>query len=82
MVTLTKLRRHESFAISWRDDSEIGDGRSTVWITPSTDLHFKYSGSRQPMIEKERVEEMAAASNSTHGIQLDDDATLVEPPKR
>lgn len=82
MVALTKLRRHEPFALSWRDDDAVGDGRSTIWITPNTELHFKYAGSRVPVIDKERLESLASAANSTHGIQLGTEASLTSPPHR
>jgi hypothetical protein len=81
MVAITKLRRNEPFAVSWRDDPKVGDGRSTIWITSSTDLHFKYAGSRPPIIEKERLEEMAAAAHTTLGVHLDVEASLAEPPR-
>jgi hypothetical protein len=79
-VFLMKLRRHESFPLSWRDDQEVGDGRSTVWVTPSTDLHFKYAGGRVAQTDKDLLERLAVAAGSTHGIDLDEDASLAEAP--
>ena len=41
LVIGAKLRRHESFYFSWRDDPAVGDGRSTLWLHPTIPLYFK-----------------------------------------
>lgn len=38
----TKLRRGEPFMLMWRDDTAVGDGRSTVWINPGNKIAFQY----------------------------------------
>ncbi len=32
IVIVNKLRRGESFLMSWRDSTETGDGHSAIWI--------------------------------------------------
>ena len=75
MITLAKLRRGEGFALSWKDADSIGDGRSTVWLHPNVDLHFKFEGSRTPTVDRDLLEDLAARANSMHGLELED-ATL------
>ena len=77
----TKLRRHETFMLNWRDNEAVGDGRSGVWIGPDTDLHFKYSGSRFPEINTDWVNSLVASASTPLGLQLHDEATLDAPPR-
>jgi hypothetical protein len=74
VVIVSKLRRKESFALSWRESPDNGDGRTTVWIDPSIPLRFRYSGSRPPSLDREWMERLAAAAASSTGlIAVDED---------
>lgn len=75
-VITTKLRRGEAFLVSWRDSQDIGDGRSSVWIHPYLDLHFKFDGSRAATIDRDLLERMLVGAGSTGGLELDE-ASLV-----
>lgn len=75
-VVTSKLRRGESFLISWRDADSVGDGRSTVWMHPNMDLHYKFDGGRPAHIDQDLMERMLAASNSAQGLELSE-ATIV-----
>jgi hypothetical protein len=79
IVVISKLRRRESFALTWSDGANVGYGRSTVWINPGTDLHFRFSGSRPPAIDRDWLETMVASANSANGLHIDE-ATLAEAP--
>ena len=80
IAVATKLRRQETFMLNWRDNETVGDGRSAVWIGPQTDLHFKYSGSRLPEIDREWVNALIVSASSPLGLQLLDEASLDAPP--
>ena len=43
-----KIRRGESFFMAWRDSDDVGDGHSSIWIHPSQNLYFKFSGIGRP----------------------------------
>lgn len=73
IVINTKLRRRESFMLSWRDSPAVGDGRSSIWLDTAIPLYFRYSGSRIPVIDKEWLEELLAQSSSTRGLVLGED---------
>ncbi|MGO4592457.1 ATP-dependent DNA ligase [Leifsonia sp. 2TAF2] len=78
VVIVSKLRRKESFALSWRETPENGDGRTTVWIDPSIPLRFRFSGSRPPTLDREWIEHLAAAAASSSGlIAIDEDGQPV-----
>lgn len=62
-----KLRRGESFHLSWRDDPSIGDGRTTVWVHPEMSMVCKLSG---PVEDIDRVwlDQFINAANSVAGL--------------
>jgi len=70
IVVADKLRRGEPFAFSWRDDPSTGDGRTTIWISQSSSLVFKYHGSRTPRINRDWLEVLAIAANAVGGLRL------------
>jgi hypothetical protein len=78
IVIATKLRRQESFTLSWQHaDGEPG-GRSTIWIHPSIPLRFTFEESEQPQLNTRWIEELMHSVNSTGGIMLVDE--LIDPP--
>jgi len=83
IVIVNKLRRRESFAMSWRDAPEVGDGRSAIWLDPSIPIYFKFDGSRVPAINREWVERLAESAASSHGLLVvGEDGELNERPAR
>lgn len=80
VVMATKLRRGESFTLSWRHTGDEPGGRSTVWIHPSIPLRFVFEAADPPELNRELIEALAASANSSGGIHLltdDIDAALV-----
>jgi len=70
LVITAKLRRAEPFPFSWREDSSVGGGRTTVWVQPGSSLVFKYFGSRQPSINRAWIEALAFTANAPSGLYL------------
>lgn len=70
VVISNKLRRGESFVFTWRDDSSIGDGRTSVWLSPGLAMSFKYYGSRPPALNRAWVEALAITANGPAGLYL------------
>jgi hypothetical protein len=70
LVIGLKLRRHESFFFSWRDEQSAGTGRSAIWLDSSIPLVFRYSGARMPKINRDWLETLTLSSNSAQGLQL------------
>jgi len=70
IVIAAKLRRGESFTFSWRDDSAIGDGRTTIWLHPALPLVFKFLGGRQPEINRTWLSDLSNAANSATGLTI------------
>jgi hypothetical protein len=68
VVIVQKLRRGESFCLSWRDGQGVGGGRSSLWLHPSIPLHFKFFGSRTPVLNREWISVLTLSSNSSQGL--------------
>ena len=68
IVIVQKLRRGESFLMTWRDSAETGDGHSSIWLHPSHMLYFKFVGSRQPTLNREWLDHLAQSANSSRGL--------------
>lgn len=75
VVIGTKLRRGESFYFSWKDDTRVGDGRTSIWLHPGIPLVYKYFGSRMPALNRYWIEELTVSANTPGGLQL-----VPEPP--
>lgn len=68
IVIVQKIRRGESFLMSWRDAAETGDGHSAIWIHPAQNLFFKFQGSRTPAINKQWLDQLMMSANSARGL--------------
>ncbi|MBW9092346.1 ATP-dependent DNA ligase [Microbacterium jejuense] len=70
VVISDKLRRSESFPLSWRNDPSTGDGRTTIWVHPGSSLVFEFSGSRRPALNRTWLEALAVVANTPEGLHI------------
>lgn len=63
-----KLRKHESFFLSWSNPAERGSGRLSVWVSPSIPMIFRFSGNRPPELNRVWVDVLVDLSNSARGM--------------
>ncbi|CAN7342739.1 hypothetical protein LJR045_001955 [Microbacterium sp. LjRoot45] len=68
VVTSTKLRRSESFTLSW-SKPDGSDGRSTIWLQAAIPLRFDVD--HNVAIDRAYLEEMAQAASSAAGVFVD-----------
>ncbi len=76
VVIATKLRRGESFTLSWTHGDGQDPGRSTVWLHPSIPLRFVFDDPEPAMLSRAWMEELANSANSSGGLML-----VAEPPE-
>lgn len=69
LVVATKLRRNESFLMSWRHAD--GSGRSSIWLQPSIPLRFVFDGDVEPAIDHALLAALAESASSNGGLLLD-----------
>ncbi|WP_345752271.1 DUF7882 family protein [Microbacterium rhizophilus] len=57
VVVTAKLRRHESFTLSWKRPDEFG--RTTVWIHPTIPVQFDFDGPEPTDLNRKWLQQLA-----------------------
>lgn len=70
VVIATKLRRNESFTLSWQHPEGDKPGRSTIWLHPSIPLRFVFDAPEPPALSAAWITAMANSANTSGGITL------------
>ncbi|MDF2990059.1 MAG: hypothetical protein K0S37_573 [Microbacterium sp.] len=70
VVISTKLRRGESFTLSWRHPDDEPRGRSTLWLHPAIPLRFVFENAEPAKLSREWIERLSESANSSGGIML------------
>lgn len=70
VVIATKLRRGESFTLSWTHGPGQEVGRSTVWLHPSIPLRFVFDDPEPALLSRAWIEDLATSANSSGGLLL------------
>jgi len=71
VVIATKLRRGESFTVSWPHPGDQPAGRSTLWIHPSIPLRFVFGSAEPEVLDPTLLHNLATSANSSSGLTLD-----------
>ncbi|KEP76404.1 von Willebrand factor A [Microbacterium sp. SUBG005] len=71
VVVATKLRRGESFTLSWVHGPDQPVGRSTIWLQPSIPLRFVFDSEQPEALDQNLLKRMANDANSSRGLSLD-----------
>lgn len=71
VVVATKLRRGESFTLSWVHGPDEPVGRSTIWLQPSIPLRFVFDSEQPESLDQNLLKQMANDANSSRGLSLD-----------
>jgi hypothetical protein len=74
IVTTQKLRRGESFLLSW--SHRDGRGRSSIWVNASSDLHFRFAEGRPPALNERWLGALMEGSFTSRGLDVD---AIAEP---
>lgn len=70
VAIVQRLRNHESFAMSWLDAVEIGNGRSSIWMHPGGHYYFKFAGSKTATINPDWLKTLSDSARSSQGLVL------------
>ncbi|MGZ0067907.1 DUF7882 family protein [Microbacterium arborescens] len=71
VLAATKLRRSESFTLTWRHGADIAAGRQTIWLQPSIPLRFVFDALEAEKLDSALLTEMARAATSSTGLVVD-----------
>lgn len=70
VVIVTKLRRSETFTLTWQHPEDEPRGRSTIWLHPSIPLRFVFDDPEPAELSREWISDLANSVSSTGGIML------------
>ncbi|MFJ4045873.1 hypothetical protein ACIPV2_09030 [Microbacterium sp. NPDC089987] len=83
IVIGTKLRRNESFLLTWLRGDDSEDARTTIWVHPAIPIQFGFDAAVLPPVAPERVTTIMTALNATGELVLDEylasPAAVIEP---
>jgi hypothetical protein len=68
IVIVQKLRKGDSFAMSWLNALSVGDGRTSIWLDRTIPLIFDFSGSRAPTIDRAWLHALTESADSSTGL--------------
>lgn len=80
VVATTKLRRNESFTLSWRHPSAGDAGRSTLWMQPSIPLLFQFDSAEPARLDPDYLRSLADAANTSTGLVVSWEPETVPTP--
>ncbi|MFJ6651496.1 hypothetical protein ACIQLJ_01700 [Microbacterium sp. NPDC091313] len=69
-VITSKLRRGEAFTFSWKENADVGGGRTTVWLHPHANIVYRFHGSRSPQLNPVWLGELTRLANGRHGLYI------------
>ena len=78
VIISMKLRRSESFFLSWVQPHGDGGGRHSIWVGEGVPIRLHFDGSRPPAINRDWAETMALAANSSNGLIITDEILVPE----
>jgi hypothetical protein len=78
VLAATKLRRNESFTVTWRHSDDEAPGRTTLWLHPAIPLRFTFDSVDAEKIDGQLLQKLAAEASSSGGLNLD--ARLFDAP--
>lgn len=67
---LLLLREGHGVAFSVTIPTSQGGGRETLWISPTTDIRFLFSGGRSPTLNESWVQAIVEAARSQTGMHM------------
>lgn len=84
VITATKLRRGESFTLTWVGDPDTS-GRSAIWLHPSIPLRFVFDATDADQLASEYLRVLAEQASASAGLVVDlrsweDDERAVSSP--
>lgn len=63
-----KLRRQESFYLSWVIPSSSGSGRVSIWLSPAIPLQFHFRGNTPPKLSAVWIHALELTAVSDRGM--------------
>lgn len=81
VVIATKLRRNESFMLSWTNAADAS-GRASIWLQPAIALRFVFDSAEMEVLNPQTVRDMANSATSSAGLVVALDQDIPDAPQR
>ena len=65
-----RWRAGKSAAFCFDRSADIGSGRETLWISPTTEIRFRFNGNRAPRINEQWLQLIIATADASTGLRL------------
>lgn len=72
IIICSKLRRHESFLMTWVRADGGEDARTSIWLHPAIPLQFGFDDAKNPQIDPARITTMMDSLNRVGELVLDE----------
>lgn len=69
-IVATKLRRNESFTLTYNHGDDPDEGRSMLWLQPSIPLRFVFDSAESERLDQKVLQDMATDAASSRGLYL------------
>ena len=70
VVMSMKLRRRESFFLSWTNSAERGSGRVSLWVSPDVPLIFRFTSLERPELNRVWIDVLNQLSHTPRGLVI------------
>jgi hypothetical protein len=80
LVVVQKLRRQETFLLTWQNAEQLGGGRTGIWLHSSALLTFHFEANENPHIDRAWLEKLMSSANSSMGMFVTDAAGVAAHP--
>ena len=84
VLATSKLRRGESFTMTWRHPSASGEGRTSIWMQPAIPLKFVFESADAQELDPDYLQKLARAASTGNGvfIESEDEMPQLAPVRR
>lgn len=79
VAILSLLRAGRSFELSMRRSIDVGSGRESFWINPTTEIRFHFSSSRAPRLSEAWLRAILATARTPEGLRIVEEPTDRSP---
>ena len=70
VALLSLLRSGQSVAFTFARPVAVGSGRETLWITPTTNVRFRFQGDQPPRLNEQWVRAIMATAGEPTGLVI------------
>jgi hypothetical protein len=71
VVATTKLRRNESFTMTWKHPDGGPAGRTSVWMQPAIPLRFVFASAEPETLDPDYLRTLANAAAGSGGMMIE-----------